>query len=114
MGFAWHRRFLRQDGGGRRVIGLGLESEPKPSPQAGHREQEGLAVPAGLPQVIAEATCELVYATSGYESSVANLASSSLSSDNVFSDDDGASQLAAMSGSVAAGFSAALTVGVDV
>ena len=42
--------------GGGRVIGL----EPEPAPQAGRREQEGLAVPAGLPQVIAQGTGEQV------------------------------------------------------
>ena len=42
-------------GGGR---GIGLE--PEPAPQAGRREQEGLAVPAGLPHVIAQGTGEQV------------------------------------------------------
>jgi protocatechuate 3,4-dioxygenase beta subunit len=54
-----------------------------------------------------------VYATSGYEQSVTNLSRISLASDNVFS--DGASlQVATVTGSVAAGYTAALTVGVAV
>ncbi|HEV7991697.1 MAG TPA: intradiol ring-cleavage dioxygenase [Gemmatimonadaceae bacterium] len=58
-----------------------------------------------------KATCDLVYATTGYDASVRNLASISLASDNVFS--DGASlELATCSGNVAAGITAALTVGI--
>ncbi|MCU1479694.1 MAG: 3,4-dioxygenase subunit beta [Subtercola sp.] len=56
--------------------------------------------------------CDLVYATSGYEQSVRNLASTSLASDNVFGNDSGIHQIASMSGSVAAGYTAALTIGV--
>lgn len=53
--------------------------------------------------------CEQVYATSGYESSVANLAGVSLDSDGIFS--DGYSlQLAKMTGSVEEGFVATLAV----
>ena len=56
-------------------------------------------------------TSDLVYATSAYASSVANAAQVTLASDNVFS--DGASlELPAMSGSVAGGLTAALTVAV--
>jgi protocatechuate 3,4-dioxygenase beta subunit len=56
-------------------------------------------------------TDDLVYATSGYEASVSNLAQVSLATDNVFS--DGSSlELATMTGSVAGGFTAALTVAV--
>lgn len=58
-----------------------------------------------------KATCDLVYATSGYEQSVTNLSQISLATDNVFS--DGAThQIATMSGSVAAGYVATLEVGV--
>ncbi|MEA9985207.1 MULTISPECIES: intradiol ring-cleavage dioxygenase [Subtercola] len=57
-------------------------------------------------------TCDVVYATSGYAQSVKNLASVSLSTDNVFSDDGAIHQIATVSGSVDAGFTAALTVGV--
>ncbi|MFB6610468.1 intradiol ring-cleavage dioxygenase [Agromyces sp. NPDC056379] len=54
----------------------------------------------------------LVYATSGYEQSVRNASQVSLSSDNVFGDDGGIHQIASMSGSVAGGYTAALTIGV--
>lgn len=54
-----------------------------------------------------------VYATSGYESSVANLAAISLTSDTVFGDDGGALQMAAVSGDVESGYSATLTAAVD-
>jgi protocatechuate 3,4-dioxygenase beta subunit len=57
-------------------------------------------------------TCDLVYATTGYEASVANLARTSLAQDMVFGDDGGIHQIASMSGSVTDGFSAALTIGV--
>jgi len=53
-----------------------------------------------------------VYATSGYEQSVRNAAQVSLQSDNVFGDDGGIHQIATMSGSVARGYAAALTIGV--
>src|SRR5207248_6228016 len=56
-------------------------------------------------------TCDLVYATSGYEASITNLSQVSLATDNVFS--DGASlELATITGSVSTGFTAALTVAV--
>mgnify|MGYP000870207047 CR=1 FL=1 len=54
----------------------------------------------------------LVYATSGYEQSVRNASQISLQSDNVFGDDGGIHQIASMSGSVAAGYTASLTIGV--
>jgi protocatechuate 3,4-dioxygenase beta subunit len=58
-----------------------------------------------------KAANDLVYATAGYEASVANQAQVSLASDNVFS--DGSSlELATMAGSVAAGFTASLTVAI--
>jgi protocatechuate 3,4-dioxygenase beta subunit len=57
-------------------------------------------------------TCQLVYATTGYEQSVTNLAQTSLTSDMVFGDDGGIHQLASMSGDVAKGYAAALTIGV--
>ncbi|MGX5680855.1 intradiol ring-cleavage dioxygenase [Schumannella luteola] len=56
--------------------------------------------------------CAAVYATSGYEASVANLSRTSLASDNVFGEDGGIYQLATMSGSVSEGFVASLTIGV--
>jgi len=58
-----------------------------------------------------KAACDQVYATSGYASSVTNLAQVSLASDMVFS--DGASlELATVTGSVTGGMTAALTFAV--
>ncbi|CAN7414881.1 intradiol ring-cleavage dioxygenase [Terrabacter sp. LjRoot27] len=59
-----------------------------------------------------QATCETVYATSGYEQSVGNLSQVSLQRDNVFGDDGGIHQLATMSGNATSGYTAALTIGV--
>lgn len=56
---------------------------------------------------------ETVYALSGYEGSTANLSQVSLDSDNVFSDDSGALQLATVTGDVTSGYLVGLTVGVD-
>jgi len=58
-----------------------------------------------------KATCDLVYATSGYESSVSNLSQVSLTTDMVFSDGS-ALELATITGSLAAGFTAALTAAI--
>jgi protocatechuate 3,4-dioxygenase beta subunit len=58
-----------------------------------------------------KATCDEVYASAGYETSVTNLSRVSLASDNVFSD-GAALQLASIGGSVAGGLSATLTVAV--
>jgi protocatechuate 3,4-dioxygenase beta subunit len=57
-------------------------------------------------------TCSAVYATTGYEQSVSNLARVSLDRDMVFGDDGGVSQLATMTGDVTRGYTAALTVGI--
>ena len=59
-----------------------------------------------------KATCDQVYATAGYELSARNLAQVSLATDNVFSDGS-ALELATITGSLADGFTAALTVGVN-
>jgi protocatechuate 3,4-dioxygenase beta subunit len=56
-------------------------------------------------------TCELVYATAGYEQSAANLSQTSLETDNVFGDGY-AGQLATASGSVDGGVTITLNVGV--
>jgi protocatechuate 3,4-dioxygenase beta subunit len=61
-----------------------------------------------LPQSI----CRKVYATSGYGNSQANLAQSSLATDNVFSDDRAIHQLATVTGNVRKGFVANLTIGI--
>lgn len=58
-----------------------------------------------------EDVCNTVYATDGYTSSVRNLSQISLDSDNVFSDGHDL-QLAAVTGDVASGYIAKLTVGV--
>jgi protocatechuate 3,4-dioxygenase beta subunit len=55
--------------------------------------------------------CTQVYATTGYEQSVGNLARTSLASDNVFSD-GWDTQLATVTGTVAGGLTAALVVPV--
>ena len=59
-----------------------------------------------------EAVCNEVYATTGYEQSVTNLGQISLASDNVFGDDGGVHQIAAVTGSAAAGYAATLTAAV--
>jgi protocatechuate 3,4-dioxygenase beta subunit len=59
-----------------------------------------------------EAICDEVYATDGYSASVANMSRTTLANDNVFSDDGGVEQLATMTGTVASGLTAALTVPV--
>lgn len=58
-----------------------------------------------------EAAANAVYATTGYEASVSNLAATSLAADNVFG--DGATlELPTISGSVAAGYQARLRVAI--
>lgn len=59
-----------------------------------------------------EATCNLVYSTTGYTQSKTNMATTTLASDNVFGDDGGVHELATISGSVDAGIIAQLTVPV--
>jgi protocatechuate 3,4-dioxygenase beta subunit len=60
-----------------------------------------------------KSACDEVYATTGYSQSISNLNGVTLASDNVFS--DGASlQLATMTGSVASGLTATLTIGLNV
>ena len=58
-----------------------------------------------------EGACKLVYATAGYEQSVPTLAQTSLARDNVFRDGS-SQQLATMSGSVSAGYTAELSMPV--
>ena len=58
-----------------------------------------------------KATCDEVFATTGYSASVSNLAQISLASDNVFG--DGTSlQMASVAGTTSAGYVATLNVGV--
>ncbi len=56
--------------------------------------------------------CEVAYQDSRYPRSTQNLAQLSLESDNVFSDDGGVHQLATITGSNDAGYTATLSVGV--
>nr|WP_315186371.1 intradiol ring-cleavage dioxygenase [uncultured Albidiferax sp.] len=56
--------------------------------------------------------CSAVYATSGYATSVANLAATSFARDNVFSDGTG-TQMATVTGSTSAGYAASLVVGIS-
>jgi protocatechuate 3,4-dioxygenase beta subunit len=58
-------------------------------------------------------TCDLVYATDGYGQSVTNLTQVSLTSDNVFGNDDGAQQIGTITGDVSSGLTVALTVPVN-
>jgi protocatechuate 3,4-dioxygenase beta subunit len=58
-------------------------------------------------------TCQAVYATSGYEQSRTNLGKVSLSTDNVFGDDGGVTQIPTVAGDVNAGYTVALTAAVD-
>jgi protocatechuate 3,4-dioxygenase beta subunit len=60
-----------------------------------------------------KATCDTVYATSGYEASVRNLAAVSLASDNVFGDDGARTQLGTVTGDVGSGFAVSLPVRID-
>jgi protocatechuate 3,4-dioxygenase beta subunit len=57
--------------------------------------------------------CSTVYATSGYEQSKTNLGKVSLTSDNVFGDDGGVTQIPAVSGDTTGGYTVALTAAVD-
>ncbi|MFT4034720.1 MAG: intradiol ring-cleavage dioxygenase [Patulibacter sp.] len=59
-----------------------------------------------------QAACKKVYATSLYPSSAKNLSSTSLSTDNVFGNDKAIRQLATVTGSVAQGFVANLTIAI--
>jgi len=57
--------------------------------------------------------CDQVYATTGYEQSVSNLAGISLTSDMVFGDDGGVHQLGTISGSIQDGLTVELAVPVN-
>lgn len=59
---------------------------------------------------LTDAACKEVYATAGYESSARNFPRTTLQSDNVFGDDGGIYQLATMTGSSSAGYTAGLNV----
>jgi hypothetical protein len=59
-----------------------------------------------------KAACDVVHASDGCSQSVTNLSQISLSSDNVFGNDGGVLQLATITGSVASGYTVALTAGI--
>ncbi|MHA7288938.1 intradiol ring-cleavage dioxygenase [Arthrobacter sp. MDT3-24] len=59
---------------------------------------------------LTKAACDDVYATPGYEASIANMKRTTLQSDNVFRNDGGIYQLATMTGSASAGYTAGLNV----
>jgi protocatechuate 3,4-dioxygenase beta subunit len=60
-----------------------------------------------------EDVCNQVYAQAGYEDSVGTMSEVTLTSDNVFGDDGGASQLGTVTGDVTSGYNVSLAVGVD-
>jgi protocatechuate 3,4-dioxygenase beta subunit len=60
-----------------------------------------------------EDVARTMYATAGYQQSVPNLGQVTLATDNVFGDDSAARELATVTGDVAGGFTATLTVSVD-
>jgi protocatechuate 3,4-dioxygenase beta subunit len=60
-----------------------------------------------------KATCDQVYATTGYEQSAQNLTGVSLATDGVFADDGAARQLATVTGNVDDGYTVKLAVRVD-
>ena len=79
------------------------------SPASSRRPTPGATSQVALP----EEACTAVYATAGYETSVRNLAETSLTSDIVFGDDGGAAQLGTVTGSVDEGYTVELAVAVD-
>jgi protocatechuate 3,4-dioxygenase beta subunit len=76
-------------------------------------EATGGGSPVATSQIaLPEDVCDTVYATDGYDQSVTNMARTSLDSDNVFGDDGAVDQLATVTGTVADGLVASLTVPV--
>jgi protocatechuate 3,4-dioxygenase beta subunit len=62
---------------------------------------------------IPQAPADTVYASAGYRASVANLKQVSLATDNVFGDDSAATELATVTGGVAAGYRMVLAITID-
>jgi protocatechuate 3,4-dioxygenase beta subunit len=62
-----------------------------------------------LPEDVSDA----VYATDGYARSVTNMKQVTLATDNVFGDDQAVTELATVTGSVADGYRATLTISID-
>jgi len=76
-------------------------------------EATGGGSPVATSQIaLPEDVCDTVYATDGYDQSVTNMARTPLDSDNVFGDDGAVDQLATITGTVADGLVASLTVPV--
>lgn len=74
----------------------------------------GSGTPIKTSQIaLSEETCTAVYSDGGYGDSTSNLSRVSLSTDNVFSDDEGESQLATATGSVTDGYTLTLEVGIS-
>ena len=59
-----------------------------------------------------EDACTAAYATTGYETSVTNVANVSIASDGVFRDDKASTQLATMTGAIGADFTATLALSI--
>ena len=108
--------------GRRRPRDASRASTPPPTPAAGRtstsrstrasREATAAGTKLVTSQIaLPEDACKLVYATSGYEQSVQNLAQTSLATDMVFSDGY-STQLGTVTGSVGSGMTVALNVGV--
>ena len=55
----------------------------------------------------------MVYATDGYSASVSNMSQVTLEDDNLFGDDDAATELGTVTGSVSEGYVAKLTFAID-
>jgi protocatechuate 3,4-dioxygenase beta subunit len=62
---------------------------------------------------IPAAPCDTVYGSAGYSASVANMKQVSLATDNVFGDDSAVTELATVTGSVAAGYQLVLAITID-
>jgi hypothetical protein len=90
--------------------GLGFGADGGPD-QAGIADASSAIATSQV--ALPKTACDQVYARSGYQASVANLARLSLADDNVFGDDGGARQLATTTGDPGAGFTVALAVPVD-
>ena len=74
----------------------------------------GSGTPIKTSQIaVPEDTCTAVYSDGGYGDSTSNLSRVSLSTDNVFSDDEGESQMATATGSVTGGYTLTLEVGIS-
>jgi protocatechuate 3,4-dioxygenase beta subunit len=62
---------------------------------------------------LTEESSKAVYATDGYSKSVTNLSQITIATDNVFSDDNAATEMATVTGSVTEGYKAVLKIAID-